>query len=51
MFFVVYEVAQGVSVLMQRNEQEASATIGLRSKHFNPGQQNLFLMKEDYHEI
>ena len=47
MFLEVYQVAQGVSVLIQRNQQAASAAIGLRSKHPDPGQQNLFLMKED----
>ena len=51
MFLVVYQVAQGASVLIQRDKQTASAAIGLRFKHFDPGQQNLFLMKEDYYEI
>ena len=51
MFLVVYFIAQGASVLIQRDKQTACATIRLRFKHFDPGEQNLFLMKEDYYEI
>ena len=51
MFFVVYQVSRRVRMMIQRNKQAVSTAIGLKSKHFDPGQQDLFLMKEHYHEI